>query len=470
MAALRADTLLHPGARLIDAATGAGLAGAALRARVDEAATAFLCAPTGLVMARTPISVDAAVRYLGAMAAGRPIALLDPALPAATVHDLAARYEPAILVGGSTAPEGYRPVDLPALGPAWTPERAVETEMHPDLGLLLATSGSTGSPKLVRLARTAVLANARSIAAALGIDGDEVAPTSLPLFYSYGLSVLNSHLVAGATVVFESGGIVERPFWAAVDEHGITSLAAVPAQYAMLRRLRFDPARHPTLRTLTQAGGRLRAELVAEFAGRMDSVGGRLHVMYGQTEATARMTALPPGLLAGKPGSVGPAVPDGRISIRTDGGETTTPQVSGEVVYRGPNVMMGYAESAADLARGDDLGGVLATGDLGHLDDDACLYLTGRLKRIGKVFGTRLNLDDVERMAMDGLGTVAAVGADDRVIVWAEGATAAACTSAASALAGELRLHHSGVEVRGIDRLPLLPNGKVDYRALEVLT
>ncbi|KAB2351745.1 AMP-binding protein [Actinomadura rudentiformis] len=459
--------MLHPTARLVDAATGVTLTGATLRARVDEAATGYLRAPSGLVMARTPISVDAAVRYLGAMAVGRPIALLDPALPATTMHDLVRRYEPAVLLGGTEAPCGYRPADLPALGPAWCPERPSEVVPHPDLGLLLATSGSTGSPKLVRLAHAAVLANARSIAAALGIDGGEVAPTSLPLFYSYGLSVLNSHLVAGATVVFEAGGIVSRTFWATVADHGVTSLAAVPAQYEMLRRLRFDPARHPSLRTLTQAGGRLRPELLTDFAARMESVGGRLHVMYGQTEATARMTALPPERLAGKPGSVGPAIPGGRLSIRDGDGEATaSPQTVGEVVYQGPSVMMGYAERAEDLARGDDLGGTLATGDLGHLDDEGFLYLTGRLKRIGKVFGTRLNLDDVERLAR-GLGSVAAVGADDRVIVWAERATAEICRRAAPALAEELRLHNTGIEVRGIDRLPLLANGKVDYRALE---
>ncbi|GAA2634213.1 AMP-binding protein [Actinomadura fulvescens] len=463
----RTDTLLHPAARLVDAATGAALSGGALRARVDEAATDYLRAPSGLVMARTPISVDAAVRYLGAMAAGRPIVLLDPALPAATTHDLIRRYEPAVLIGGTDAPDGYRAAELPALGRAWCPERPPETEPHPELCLLLATSGSTGSPKLVRLSRTAVLANARSIAAALGIDGDQVAPTSLPLFYSYGLSVLNSHLVAGATVVFEAEGIVGRAFWTAVTGHGVTSLAAVPAQYEMLRRLRFDPARHPALRTLTQAGGPLRPELLTDFAARMAAVGGDLRVMYGQTEATARMTVLPPGRLDDKPDSVGPAVPGGRLAIRAGDGEpVTSPRITGEVVYQGPNVMMGYAEHAADLARGDDLKGTLATGDLGHLDDEGFLYLTGRLKRIGKVFGTRLNLDDVERLAA-GLGGVAAVGADDRVVVWAERASAEACRGAASALAERLRLHHTGVEVRGIDRLPLLPNGKVDYRALE---
>ncbi|GAB3865821.1 hypothetical protein GCM10027610_116700 [Dactylosporangium cerinum] len=183
----------------------------------------------------------------------------------------------------------------------------------------------------------------------------------------------------------------------------MTSLALVPSQYEMLRRLRFDPWRYPSLRTLTQAGGRLRAELVRDFHDRMASAGGRLFVMYGQTEAAPRLTTLPADRLAEKLGSVGPAVPGGRLTVRLeDGTETTEPGVVGEVLYRGPNVMMGYAETAADLARGDEQGGLLETGDLGHLDEEGYLFIDGRLKRFGKVFGVRLNLDDIERLAAAG--------------------------------------------------------------------
>jgi acyl-CoA synthetase (AMP-forming)/AMP-acid ligase II len=299
-----------------------------------------------------------------------------------------------------------------------------------------------------------VSANAAAIASALSIPPGEIAPTSLPLHYSYGLSVLNSHLVAGATVMLTEAGLLERSFWTHLDAHRCTSLAAVPYQYEMLRRLRFDRADHPALTTLTQAGGRLRPELVAEFAGQCD----RFFVMYGQTEATARIAVLPPDRLADKPGSAGVAIPGGRLSID-----------EGEVVYHGPNVMMGYAETAADLARGDDLGGVLRTGDLGRLDADGFLHLTGRLKRIAKIFGVRINLDDVERLLRDS-GPVAATSGDDRVTVWAEGLDAAGCVGLARRLGAELRLHWSGFDVRGVDRLPLLATGKVDYRALESRT
>jgi acyl-CoA synthetase (AMP-forming)/AMP-acid ligase II len=409
--------LVNPEARLIDGRTGEVLAGAELRGRVEAVTFAQ---DAGALLLSLPISVDSVVRYMAALESGRPVALLDPALPEETLKEIHTRF------GGA--------------------------ECHPDLGLLLATSGSTGSPKLVRLSRNAIMANAESIAQSLDIGADEVAITTLPFFYSYGMSVLNSHLLRGATIVVDDRGYLDKGFWATVAEQGVTSLAGVPYQYEMLRRVGFDPAKYPALRTLTQAGGRLRPQLVADFAARMATVGGRLYVMYGQTEAGPRMAVLPPGKVTEKAGSVGLPVPGGRFTIE---GEL------GEVVYHGPNVMMGYAETAADLAKGDELGGVLHTGDLGRLDEDGFLFLTGRTKRIGKVFGVRLNLDDVERM-LD--VQAAAVSANDKIVIWVEGTPG---DDLATGLAERLNVHHSGLRVRGIDKLPLLPNGKVDYQALE---
>lgn len=469
--------LVHPEARLVDSVSGAVLGGNALAAQVEAAAAAYAHHPAGVVFARIPVAVDAITRYLGAWSAHRPVALLDPDLAPATLTDLIARYRPALVTGLDAAPaalpakepHGYRVATDPVLGPLWELEGSAGPAHHPDLGVLLATSGSTGSPKLVRLSRTAIATNATSIVEALGIDEEEIAPTSLPFFYSYGMSVLHSHLLAGASVLVEASGLLERPFWNALAAHGATSLAGVPYQYEMLRRLGFDPTRYPRLRTLTQAGGRLRTALVEEFHRRMAAVDGRLYVMYGQTEAGPRITTLPAHRLGDKLGSVGPAVPGGQLSVRPDEGEeTATPGVTGEVIYRGANVMMGYAESAADLARGDELGGVLATGDLGQLDDDGYLYLSGRLKRIGKVFGVRLNLDEVEQMLRH-RGPLAAVGGDDRMVVFAEGADAGMRRAIAGELAERLKLHRSGFDVRAIDALPLLPTGKIDYRALEKL-
>lgn len=473
---MTSDGLVHEGARIVDGASGAVLGGAELRDRVDRIAEGMAALPPGVVFARTGIDVDGVLRYLGAMAAGRAVALLDPAVDAAVLAELVRRFRPAAVVGvapggvridnggnGNGVDGGYREADVG--GAAWVRVDADGVTPHPELAVLLATSGSTGNPKLVRLSRAAVLANARSIATALRLADAEVAPTSLPLHYSYGLSVLNSHLVTGATVLVEGSGVLGRGFWRAVTEHRATSLAGVPYHYELLRRLRFDPAQHPTLRTLTQAGGRLRPDRITEFAGKMHAVDGRMYVMYGQTEACARMAVLPAERITDKLGSAGQAIPGGEFRIHTAAGETTEPDVSGEVLYRGPNVMMGYAETEAELASGDQHDGLLATGDLGYLDRDGFLYLTGRSKRIGKIFGNRVNLDDIERLL--GEHTAAAVAGPDKVVVHLERADADTCRTATRFLADRLHLHPTGFDVRPVDALPLLANGKVDYRTLE---
>ena len=182
------------------------------------------------------------------------------------------------------------------------------------------------------------------------------------MHYSYGLSVLNSHLVAGGTVVLTPHSFMRPEFWRDADQERATSFAGVPYMYETLHRLRFDPARHPTLRTFTQAGGALRRDLIAHFHGRVTEAGARLVVMYGQTEATARISYVPPERLGEKIGSIGIPIPGGTLRLeRVEGLETG----ASELVYEGENVMLGYAESLADLGLGDVQQGVLRTGDLG---------------------------------------------------------------------------------------------------------
>ncbi|MFF0144679.1 acyl-CoA synthetase (AMP-forming)/AMP-acid ligase II [Amycolatopsis sulphurea] len=464
--------LVGAGARLVEVAGGRTLAGDELTAEIERAAGELAELPSGVLFARMSLDLASVLRYLGAFEAARAIALIDPALDPDVLAGLITRFRPAAVLA---APEAEPPAGYTAADGHWVRADAEGVAPHPELAVLLPTSGSTGNPKLVRLSRHGLLSNADAIAEVLRIDAGEVAPTCLPLHYSYGLSVLNSHLLRGATVVIEASGVLGRGFWSAVQEHGITSLSGVPYHYEMLRRLKFDPAKYPTLRTLTQAGGKLRDELIAEFNDKMLAVGGRMYVMYGQTEASPRMTTVPAERLAEKLGSAGPALPGGKFVVRRDdGAETTHPKIVGEVLYRGPNVMMGYADDEAGLAAGDECGGTLATGDLGYLDEEGYLYITGRLKRIGKVFGNRVSLDDLEhavRAAAVGIDVVAAVSAGDKVVLFAElpeGAGAKAiCKDAARALSERLHLHTSGFDVRPLDTVPLLASGKIDYRSLE---
>ena len=296
---------------------------AELVALVAAAARDIGAAPAGLMVLGIDIALEPIVSYLAALSAGRTVLLVDPATSQDVVSTLMERYRPALVRGVAAAadvdPSGSPRTDLLPSGPT----------------VLLGTSGSTGSPKVVRLPYVAVDANASSIAAALQLGPTERAALSLPLFYSYGLSVLNSHLRVGATVVAARDAVTSRPFWTTFDGAGCTSFAGVPYTYAMLQRMRIRPADHPSLRTMTQAGGKLDVDTRRHFHAAMSEVGGRFIVMYGQTEATARMSVLPHECFHDHEASVGWAIPGGRFEIVDPDGRPCDVGVEGDVVYEG---------------------------------------------------------------------------------------------------------------------------------------
>jgi long-chain acyl-CoA synthetase len=394
------------------------------------------------------------VTYLAALEAGAAIALLPENMAPEFQAHLIDVYQPEFLFNPVDA-AGYSELD----GRLWKREAFLDAEradsrpIHPSLAVLLSTSGTTGNPKFVRLSFDNVRANALSIAEALRIEPYHRAAANLPLHYSYGLSVINSHLARGASVVLTGESFVSPPFWNLLREQACESIAGVPYSYQMLDRLKLDQLNVPGIRTLTQAGGKLGSELIAKFHGIMNDRGGRFFTMYGQTEATARISILPPEMLPDKTGSVGFAIPGGSIAIE-----------DGEIVYSGPNVMLGYAECRADLALGDTQGGVLRTGDLGHLDRDGCLWVTGRLKREAKLFGLRVNLDDLEAMVRVH-GPAAVIGRTDSLSIFCE-FEESLFPVCRDELASKLRVHARAFQFHRIDRLPTTGAGKIDYSAL----
>ena len=335
-----------------------------------------------------------------------------------------------------------------------------------DLAVLLSTSGTTGSPKLVRLSHRNIAANATSIAQYLEIDGGERAIASLPIHYSYGLSVLHSHLVAGASVMLTDHSIMQPEFWSDAARWGVTSFAGVPYSYAILERTALLRTSMPeTMRTLTQAGGRLAPESVTELHDLMGERGGRLWVMYGQTEATARISYVPPQALPDKAHTIGIPIPGGRLSVRSGTQLATEPDVEGELVYHGPNVMLGYATQPEDLAGEDTQGGELRTGDLGCFDADGFFRVTGRIKRIAKVFGMRQNLDEIESAA-SAYGPVAAADGGDRIVLWCEADADIEPDDLRRAVARRFGLNPRAFEVKEIEELPRTAAGKLDYERL----
>lgn len=433
-------------------------------------ATRLVEAPDkGLVFLYCRKSPGTVITCLAALAAGHAVALVDGSLPQRLRRSLEQRYQPEWIVHAGTTPATHDPVAQVEDAHIFRREGAHGGPLHADLAVLLSTSGSTGSPKLVRLSASAVTANARSIAQALSIGPDDRAIASLPLQYAYGLSVLTSHLVAGGCLVLTDDSPIQRGFWQTFTAQGCTSYAGVPYSYQLLRRSGIERMPLPSLRVMTQAGGPLAPELVRAFADLMAARDGRFYVMYGQTEATARMAVLPPQRLADKATTVGRAIPEGTLTIEAADGSTQAPGVTGEIVYRGPNVMLGYAQGRADLARGDDCEGVLHTGDHGHLDADGYLTITGRSHRIGKVFGLRVNLDEVERL-LHPRGPTAVIGGQDELLIFCEWGDPAAFTVSAERLSKQLRIHRAAFRFQRVASLPRTPSGKTDYLGLESLT
>lgn len=348
-------------------------------------------------------------------------------------------------------------------------QRAPYPALHPDLALLLTTSGSTGSPKLVRQSRKNISANAASIADYLDLNASERPITTLPMHYTYGLSIINSHLLAGAAVLLTNRSMVEKEFWEFFRQEQASSFGGVPYTYEILRRLSFFDMELPSLRTMTQAGGKLAPKLHREFAEYAAQTGRCFIVMYGQTEATARMGYLPAEDALRKCGSMGIAIPGGRFRLMEDKDvEITEPDRTGELVYEGENVTMGYAACRAGLAKGDERGGVLFTGDMAMRDADGYYYITGRKKRFLKLFGMRVNMDEIERLLKAEYEGVqaACAGEDDHMRIFLAGADEAFCRQAELWIAAKTGLHPSGLRVFPIDVIPKNSAGKTLYQKL----
>jgi len=400
-----------------------------------------------LVLIEGANTLDSLVAYLAAVQHGH-VALVVPAGRDAQSGSVAHAYDP----------------DIVCRAGADDVRRAVTAhDLHPDLALLLSTSGSTGSPKLVRLSRDNVASNAAAIADYLDLGAGDRAITALPLHYCYGLSVLHSHLVAGASIVLTELSVVDECFWDLFTTAGATSFAGVPHTFELLAASRFEERELPALRYVTQAGGRLDPGSVRRWAGVGRDRGWDFVVMYGQTEATARMAWLPPSLADQHPASIGIAIPGGELTLD----ESVDARAGvGELVYAGPNVMLGYAEGPADLARGRDID-ELRTGDLAR-EVDGLFEIVGRRNRWGKVFGLRLDLDALETELRDDVGHDARVVATDRAVhVFIT--TGRVAARARAVVTGRCGIPVLAAHVHVLPRVPLTSTGKTDYAALLAL-
>jgi acyl-CoA synthetase (AMP-forming)/AMP-acid ligase II len=404
-----------------------------------------------LVLLEATNELDSIVAYLSCLRAGWPVILVAEGQGSAGSR-IASTYQPNLLIrreGAEWAAALGAPDPVP---------------MHPELAVLLSTSGTTGASKLVRLSGNNLQANAASIVAYLKLTPDDRAITALPYHYSYGLSVLHTHLLAHAALILTGASLVDDEFWALARRHGATSLALVPTQFELLEKIQFSEQHLPTLRYVTQAGGKLDARLATEFARQAAARGWQFFIMYGQTEAGPRMSYVPPEDVERWYHSIGRPVDGGRFHLIDAAGEEITGSCQpGELVYEGPNVMLGYALERSDL---DKPAGPprLQTGDIAERLENGYFRITGRTSRFIKLFGLRISLDEVEgRLRAQGHRAIVS-GSDEKLVVFLSDATDVAALRAR--IARDYQWPERVVQVVRLESVPLLSSGKVDYAEL----
>lgn len=339
-------------------------------------------------------------------------------------------------------------------------------KFNPELAVLLPTSGSMGSPKFVRLSHTNIKSNAIAISNYLDINPDDKTITNMSISYSYMFSIINSHLISGASLLVSERSMIDRLFWSEAKDFGITSLSGVPFIYETLLRLGLDNIWIPTIKYFTQAGGKLDQTKIKTILKFCSSKNTKFITMYGQTEASPRMAYLDWEYALTKLGSIGKAIPGTHLSLESDTKkEIITPHTDGEIVFRGKNVSLGYAENNNDLSKGDDNHGVLYTGDLGYFDKDYFFYITGRKKRIAKLFGSRINLDEIQdRMKLIGLEVVC-LERDEKVAVFYEfDSSAGELLEKLAEVTGQSK---RGFVLKPINKIPRTASLKINFLELD---
>ena len=281
---------------------------------------------------------------------------------------------------------------------------------------IIYTSGTTGSPKGVTLSHRNLTSNTQSIIEYLGLTYKDSTVSVLPFYYSFGNSVMHTHLAVGGKLVLENSFMYPHKVLEKMVEEKVTGFSGVPSTYALLlSRTKLKDYDLSKVRYMTQAGGAMAPASIKRFLEGIPGVD--FYVMYGQTEGTARLSYLSPESLINKMGSIGKAIPGVTLEIHDVNGKVCPPGVTGEICARGNNIMLGYwddPETTGEVLKD----GWLKTGDLAHYDKDAYLYIVGRSSDMIKTGANRISPKEIEEVMahLDEVEEVAVVGVPDELL------------------------------------------------------
>lgn len=424
--------------------------------------------PRSVVFMLCRNTVGSVAGYLGFVDRGAVPVTLSSGIDGVLLENLMAVYTPAyIWCPDPMAGRFPYPAVYAAAGYSLLKTGCALYPLHPELQLCMTTSGSTGSPKLVRYKKGNLEANAKNVAAAFGWTARERSICDLAMNYTMGLNIINSHLSVGATCLLTTYNLTSAAFWDWIKTEKGTNFCGVPFSYDILKRLHFERMELPCLTTITEGGGKLTDQRFIELAEYAEKNGKRFIASFGTTETAARIAVLPADMARSKVGSIGKAIPEGELFLVGPDGETITePAAEGELCYRGPNVTMGYAVCREDLARGDVFGGVYHTGDLARRDEDGYYYITGRMSRFLKLLSYRVSLDQCEDLIKQEFGIeCACAGSDERMNIYIEDASKKADVERfIPAKTGLFKTLFKVIVVPGILRNE---SGKVNYKRMD---
>lgn len=345
------------------------------------------------------VPLGAGVRSIGEiLAEARPAALFASKRQLQRLMSPPSNLPPVVIVSGGTCPEvpGHQCCSLSEIRATEDSVGVLRTEAHEcDVALIIYTSGTTGSPKGVMLSHRNLLSNIRASNSLMGLTSEDSILMVVPLHFIHGRMQLLTHALIGGTIAFSEGFQFPQQVIEELLKYRVTGFSGVPYHFStLLEMTNLSTTALPDLKYVIVTGGALPPERLLQLSRALPDV--EIHIAYGQTEASPRITHLPPALVLSNPESSGKPLPGVHVELVADDGSPTPPGGIGEIAVSGPNVMHGYVSGDEVTSNKIDDFGRLRTGDLGRFDADGCLYLVGRKSDLIKCAGERVFPREIE--------------------------------------------------------------------------